>query len=102
MSPPATGGGSPPVGSSQPLGHVGDPKRMLFARVIPKAEGARLRVWFTGGPQGEWALQAAPGSQSVNRHTFEAAIQFARDNGAPPGHLPRIEKALTNAGYQLP
>jgi len=101
MSRSATGGGSPPVGPSQPFGHGGGPAHILFARVFSKGDGARLRVWFTGGPQGEWALQQAPGSPSVNRHTLEAAIQFARDNGASSGHLPRIEKALTGAGYRL-
>ena len=101
MSPPATGGGSPPVGSSQPFGQGGGPARMLFARVFPKGEGARLRAWFTGGPQGEWALQKAPGSPSVNQHALEAAIQFARDNGATSGHLSRIEKALADGGYRF-
>ncbi len=101
MTPSAAGGGSPPVGPSQPFGYGGQPARALFARVIPKDQRARPRVWFTGGPQGEWALEVSPGSVSINRRTLDAANTFAKENGAVPGHLRRIEKALVNAGYGL-
>lgn len=101
MASSAAGGGAPPVNSPRPFGSGGGPARHLFARVVPTEKGARLRVWFSGGPQGEWALEAKPGTPSINQRTLEAAKTFAGENGARLGQLNRIEKAVADAGYRF-
>jgi hypothetical protein len=60
----------------------------------------RLVVEFVGGERKEFHL--GPREDKVRiRQTRDAAVGFARENGASLGQENAVKKALTDAGYHL-
>ena len=90
-----------PIRPNTPVGAITTRSRVPFIRVIATHKGARLRTWFYGGPKGEWALEAKPGTPAVNQRTVNAAAAFTISHGAPPNTLSRIKQIMSKAGYLI-
>jgi hypothetical protein len=65
-----------------------------------KVDGDGLRIDFGGGVSSAWPLPDRNDKVAI-RAVRDAAMGFARDNGATEGQQNAVRKALTNAGYYL-
>jgi len=74
--------------------------RMASDRMSAKVDGHELRIEFGGGGAKIWALPKRDDKAAI-RQIREAAVEFARENGATHGQRNAVRKALTDAGYHL-
>ena len=58
----------------------------------------QLRISFASGQNREWQLPSRRETSAI-REVRDAAVQFAREQGATTGQQNAVKKALTNAGY---
>jgi hypothetical protein len=74
--------------------------RYAEKRMSPRVEAGQLSVGFEQGPANHWDLSHPSKTEDTKRVLNEAAA-FARKQGATPGQVNAIRKALTEAGYHL-
>jgi hypothetical protein len=73
---------------------------MAAQRMTARVEGDMFRVHFASGARNSWSLPRRDDTVGI-RKLREAAMQFAKENGATEGQQNAVRKALTNAGYYL-
>lgn len=83
---------------SRVIGHT----RRHFAtvRMTARAVGRELQVEFESGARNKWVLPDRSDKVAI-RSVRDAAVEFASQNGATPGQVNAVKKALTEAGYHL-
>jgi hypothetical protein len=74
--------------------------RVAKVRMSSRLDGGYLVVRFEGGSSQRWPLPSKSDPDSIRR-TRDAAVQFARQNGATSGQVDAVKKALTDGGYYV-
>jgi hypothetical protein len=74
--------------------------RIASRRMSAKADDKSLRIHFADGVSMNWSLPD-PNDKDGIRQVRDAAMTFAKENGATIGQQNAVRKALTNAGYYL-
>lgn len=74
--------------------------RMASTRMSASVDGQDLKVEFRDGASKSWKLPKRDDKAGIRR-VREAAVEFARENGATHGQRNAVRKALTDAGYHL-
>lgn len=74
--------------------------RMASKRMSARVDGQELQVAFGDGASKTWKLPKRDDKAAIRR-VREAAVEFARENGATHGQRNAVRKALTDAGYHL-
>ncbi len=74
--------------------------RVAKHRMSTKVDGGRLHVSFVGGASKAWELPDRDDKSAI-RDVRNAALLFAKENGATVGQQNAVRKALSTARYYL-
>ena len=75
-------------------------KKATKPMTTPKVVGQELIVSFKDGTSKKWSLPSRDDKTAIRRVRDEA-VTFAEQNGATPGQIDAVKKALTSADYYL-
>ncbi|MFQ5708728.1 MAG: hypothetical protein ACE5HO_14830 [bacterium] len=75
-------------------------KKATRPMTTPQVVGQELLVSFKDGISKKWSLPSRDDKIAIRRVRDEATT-FAKQNGATPGQVDAVKKALTSAGYYL-
>lgn len=75
-------------------------QRVATQRMSAKVNGQEFNISFLDGASKVWSLPKRDDKVGIRR-VKEAAVQFAKENGASNGQVYAVMKALTEAGYHL-
>ena len=92
----------PPQGKrrSAQSGSISTKKKKSTVKLTTQVEDSQLLVQFAGGASKRWRLPERSDKAAI-RCVREAAVAFARGQGATLGQVNAVKKALTDAGYYL-
>jgi hypothetical protein len=75
-------------------------RRIATKRMTREAIDGKYTVAFADGASKNWSLPEKSDKTGIRR-VRDAAIKFARENGATDGQIAAVMKGLTEAGYHL-
>ncbi len=75
-------------------------RRIATKRMTREVNGGKFTVEFADGASRSWSLPEKNDKAGIRR-VRDAAIKFARENGATEGQVAAVMKGLTEAGYHL-
>jgi len=75
-------------------------RRIANNRMAANVVGEELQIRFASGSSRVWLLPKRDDKIGIRR-VRDAAIQFAKENGATDGQVSAVMKALTQNGYHL-
>ncbi len=87
------------IGGKSRNGGVGK-RRIATTRMSHEVNGQEFTVSFANGASKSWSLPKRDDKAGIRR-VRDAAIKFARENGATDGQVHAVMKGLTGAGYHL-
>ena len=75
-------------------------RRIATKRMTREVNDGKFIVGFADGASRSWSLPEKDDKAGIRR-IRDAAIKFARENGATEGQIAAVMKGLTEAGYHL-